>query len=155
MAITRRTDYAVRLMSELAQVPTGATLSVRDLCEVADVPANFGASIVAYLAEAGLVRTESYNNHLLSLARSAEEITVAEIVRASEPGFSLSPCVNDPASCCRSDQCRAHLLWSELDAVIWQHLETTALAQIAPGTSVQRKAPTVIAPSVAGFAGIF
>lgn len=153
MAITRRTDYSVRLMCELAQLPTGATLSIRDLCEVTDVPENFGASIVMYLAEAGLVRAESYNSHLLSLARSATEITLSDIVRASEPEFSLSSCVNDPAACGRSTTCRAHLFWSELDAVIWHRLEATTLAQLVAGPGLGRPASKVPA-SFTGLMGI-
>lgn len=133
MAITRRTDYAVRLMYELAQLPVGATLSIRDLCEAADVPDNFGASLANYLIAAGLVRSEGYNSHLMSLARSAEEITMGQIVRACEPEFSLAQCTNDPESCSRSHYCGVHLLWKELDSMVWERLDAIALAAVATG----------------------
>jgi Rrf2 family protein len=121
-------------MYELAQLPTGATLSIRDLCEAADVPENFGASLATYLIAAGLVRSEGYNSHLMSLARPAEEITMGQIIRASEPEFSLAQCTHEPESCNRSSNCGVHLMWIELDAIVWERLDTIALAEVATGT---------------------
>ena len=149
MSITRRTDYAVRLMYELAQLPPGATLSSRDLCEVAEVPENFGASLVPFLIDAGLVRAGGYNSHLLSLAMPAGQISMAQIVRACEPGFSLSQCAREPDSCNRSSHCGVHVMWSEIDALLWRHLETTSLAHVAQGQPhvPSLETPTVPAPA--------
>ncbi len=153
MAITRRTDYAVRLMYELAQLPTGATLSVRDLCAAADVPDNFGTSIMTYLCGANLARCEGYNSHLMSLALPAEQITMAQIVRASEPEFSLAQCTHEPESCSRSGHCGAHLMWLELDALVWQRLESITLAQVAANHGGTHKTPRVPS-SFTGLLGI-
>jgi len=143
MAITRRTDYAVRIMYELAQVPTGATLSIRDLCEAADVPENFGASIVTFLLAANLVRAEGYNKSLISLAVPPEQITMAQIIRACEPEFSLSQCTHEPQECARSPHCGAHRMWLELDAIVWQRLESISLAKVAAGFPAERSASEV------------
>jgi len=120
-------------MYELAQLPTGATLSIRDLCEAANVPDNFGASLATYLISAGLVRSEGYNSHLMSLAKSADEITMGQIIRASEPEFSLAQCTNEPESCSRSPHCGVHQLWMELDAMVWERLDSIKLAEVATG----------------------
>jgi len=141
VAITRRTDYAVRIMYELAQIPMGATLSVRDLCEAADVPDNFGASIVMFLTAAGLVHTDSYNKNLLSLALNPEEITMAQIIRACEPEFSLAQCTREPEACNRSGYCGAHRMWSELDALVWQQLESITLARVTAGMPAETASP--------------
>lgn len=145
MAITRRTDYAVRLMYELAQLPPGATLSIRDLCEAADVPDNFGASLAAYLIAAGLVRSEGYNSHLMSLGKHASEITMGQIIRACEPEFSLAQCTNEPESCSRSSYCGVHLLWAELDAMVWERLDATSLAEVAAGRHRSSSSDRVVA----------
>ena len=134
MAITRRTDFAVRLMYELAQLPKGATLSARDLCEVADVPENFGTSLIPFLVDAGLVHAEGYRGHLLMLAESPDRITMGRIVRACEPAFSLAQCTRDPESCPRSRDCGVHAMWLELDEVIWRHLDAITLDRIASGS---------------------
>lgn len=141
MTITKRTDYAVRIMYELAQLPTAATLSVRDLCEAADVPDAFGAALVPFLIAAGMIRAEGHRDHLLSLARPATEMTMAEIVRACEPEFSLSQCTRDPNSCDRSARCGVHLMWAGLDQIIWQQLEELTLARVATGHGLSCPVP--------------
>jgi Rrf2 family protein len=135
MSITRRTDYAVRLMYELAQLPQGATLSARDLCELADVPESFGGSLVPFLRDAGLVRAEGHRDHLLSLALPPHGITMADIIRACEPDFSLSQCTRDPQSCGRSGHCGVHEMWEALDRVVWTRLEATTLAEVSLGAA--------------------
>lgn len=134
MAITRRTDYAVRIMYELGQLPSGASLSLRDVCALADVPESFGATIAAFLAEASLISTGGFNNKLLSLARPAEQINMAEIIYACEPEFSLSECARNPLACDRSDRCGVHLMWEELDTIVIDHLMSVSLARVARGS---------------------
>lgn len=139
-------------MYELAQIPTGATLSVRDLCEVADVPENFGASIVTFLLTANLVRCEGYNKNLLSLAMPPEQISMAQIIRACEPEFSLAQCTREPDECGRAGYCGAHRMWLELDAMVWQRLDEITLAQVASGMQTKRGA-TRIPPTFSGLLG--
>lgn len=136
MAITRRTDYAVRMMYELAQLPPGTTLSTKDVCEVADVPESFGATIAAFLVESTLVSASGFRSHLLSLARPAKEITMDEIVYACEPKFSLSTCVRDPLSCKRSSHCGVHTMWASLDTIVIEHLKSMTLAEVALGNNI-------------------
>lgn len=133
MAITRRADYAVRMMYELAQLPGGVWLSVRDLCEAAEVPNTFGPPLVQFLTDAGLIRTSGNREYLLALGVPAAELTMAQIIRVAEPGFSLSPCTLDPDSCGRSAHCRVHGMWQDLDRLLWQRLEALTLEEIAVG----------------------
>lgn len=148
MAITRRADYAVRLMYELAQLPNGLTLSIRDLCEAADVPATFGAPLVQFLTEAGLVHATGHREHLLSLAYPASEITMGRIVRVCDPEFSLSSCTLDPESCDRSSYCGVHRMWTRLDSVLWRELESTTLEDVATGSLGRR--PAIVADTITG-----
>ncbi len=146
MAITKRTDYAVRLMYELAQLPPGATLSSRDLCEAADVPVSFGAPLVEYLIGAGMIKAEGYSEHLLALARPATEITMADVIRASEPEFSLSQCTREPEICGRTPHCGVHRMWSDLDRIVWSQLESLTLAEVATGRSGTQEVGAITQP---------
>jgi Rrf2 family protein len=131
MPITRRTDYAVRLMYELAQLPHGVTISRRDLSAAADVPEAFGEPLIGFLVEAGLVAEIGYSSNLLALAVPADSVSMARIVCASEPSFSLSQCTRDPESCSRSAHCGVHSMWIDLDQIVWDYLRTTTLADVA------------------------
>lgn len=152
MAVTRRADYAVRMMYELAQLPAGTWLSVRDLCEAAGVPPTFGSPLVEFLIHAGLVHASGSRQHLLALARAAEELTMAEIIRVADPDFSLAPCAVDPESCNRSSHCGVHRMWQDLDGVVWQRLEETTLADVVADGLPQRRLSGSIGASFAASA---
>jgi DNA-binding IscR family transcriptional regulator len=63
---------------------------------------------------------------------------MAEIIRACEPDFSLSPCADEPDSCTRTPHCGVRKMWSSLDSLIWQQLDVLSLADVVNGTSAQR-----------------
>lgn len=140
MAITRRTDYAVRLMTELAQLPGGATMSLRDVCQAAEIPESFGQPLLTFLVEGGLVQTSGYGVSRFALAEPASEIPMSRIICACEPDFSIASCARDPQSCPRSSFCGAHSMWVQLDQVIWNHLRATTLAEVAAGASIPTEA---------------
>jgi len=120
-------------MYELAQLPEGTWLSARDLCEAADIPNSFGAPLVQYLTDAGLVRSSGSRDYLLALAVPASELTMARIIRVADPDFSLSSCTFDPESCDRSSHCGVHEMWQDLDGVLWHRLEAITLDQVVAG----------------------
>lgn len=152
MSITRRADYAVRLMYELAQLPQQTSLSIRDICEVADVPEAFARPLAKFLAEADMIRLSGYRGQLLALARPASEISMADLIRACEPTFSLSACTLDPPSCSRSGHCNVHRMWAALDAVVWQHLEGLTLADVAAGGWERAMQPGAVTSGLLGTA---
>lgn len=131
MAITRRSDFAVRLMYALAQLPPGSRLSARDLCQAAGVSETFGSAILPFLVDAQLVQASGYQNALLSLARPAEQITLAAIIRAAEPEFSLAATVTGPWPCEDKGPAAVQALWQDLDRLLWERLSELTLADLA------------------------
>lgn len=131
MAITRRTDYATRLMCELAQLPPGTTLSITDVCEMAEVADKFGSAIIKMLSDAGLIELSGRHDRSLSLAAPAARITMADIVHACEPDFALSRCGSDGETCPRSSACETRAMWACLDSTVDRRLRTLTLADVA------------------------
>ncbi len=140
MPITRRADYAIRLMYELAQLPHGVTISRKDLCAGAAVPEAFGEHLVSFLIDAGLIKQSGYSSNIVSLAVPAETVSMARVVCASDPQFSLSECTRDPAHCDRSTHCGVHAMWIELDQLVWDYLRATTLAHVATRRPVPHEA---------------
>ncbi|HEY3672839.1 MAG TPA: Rrf2 family transcriptional regulator [Acidimicrobiia bacterium] len=82
MRISAKADYAVRAVIELAAVPEGASLSAREIAAAQEIPQNFLENILAELRRAGIVHTHRGPGGGSSLARSADTITVGEILLA-------------------------------------------------------------------------
>jgi len=128
MEITRRTDYAIRILLELARVG-GGPLSVREIAERGEVPYTFARGIQRDLLGAGLVDSRRGAKGGIALARPAADITLLDIVDATQPGgTSCAVCARDPKWCSRMKDCQVHKVWSDLDALVRDQLRGKTLA---------------------------
>jgi Rrf2 family protein len=126
MEITRRTDYAVRMVLELAR-RSGKPLSVRTLAESQDIPYAFARGIQRDLTTAGLVRTQrgAYGGALL--ARPPDDITLLDVIQATQSTLSAAACTRDLAACERMGNCSVHRVWREADEMMTGFLGSKSL----------------------------
>ncbi|MEN6430451.1 MAG: Rrf2 family transcriptional regulator, partial [Coriobacteriales bacterium] len=73
MDITRRTDYAIRIMTALTAARSDVPVSLRELAGVQDVPYAFARNVQRDLMTAGLITTARGATGGLALARPAEQ----------------------------------------------------------------------------------
>ena len=83
MRVSAKADYAVRAAVELAAAGEGP-IKGEVLSQAQDIPLKFLENILAELRHAGLVRSQRGMDGGYWLARPAEEITVADVIRAVE-----------------------------------------------------------------------
>lgn len=131
MEITRRTDYAVRLMLALSRVEGGGPVSVRQLAEEMDVPYAFARGIQRDLVAAGLATTRRGVTGGLVLARPAGDVNMLEVVEAIEGPVSLNICTSDPDWCSRMGTCSAHRVWREANKLLRDYLGSKTLEDLA------------------------
>jgi Rrf2 family protein len=127
MEITRRTDYAIRLLLELVRLG-GGPVSVRKLAEVQEVPYAFARGIQRDLAAAGLVESRRGASGGVVLARSPEEITLYDVALATQQSVSCSVCTSDPTWCSRMGGCAVHRVWRDVDEMVGKYLKGQSLA---------------------------
>jgi Rrf2 family protein len=125
--VSRRTDYAIRILLELAR-SDGAPVSVRSLAETEDVPYAFARGIQRELVAAGLVESRQGAHGGIFLARPAEQISLHEVVEALQGAPSCSVCTSDPGWCKRVGGCAVHGVWAEADKMVSEYLGTKSLA---------------------------
>src|SRR5947207_2866364 len=83
MRVSAKADYAVRAAAELAAADEGPVKGER-LAEAQDIPLQFLEHILLELKHHGIVRARRGAKGGYWLARPADEVTIAEIVRAVE-----------------------------------------------------------------------
>ena len=143
--ISARTDYALRALLALAAAST-PTVAGPVLAAEQSLPLKFLEAILADLRRAGLVRTRRGAVGGYALARSAEEITVGEVVRA----------VDGPLAVVRGERperaeyegAAEHLqeLWIALRAALRIVLDEVTLAQLLSGELPARVRELVAEP---------
>lgn len=104
LALSRKADYALRAMVELAAVPDGL-IPTAELADRVGVPYAFMAKIVNELQARGLAEVRRGNKGGVRICGRAEDVTGLQVVEAVGGQMELNRCIGDPASCPRSSFC--------------------------------------------------
>src|SRR5256885_16563500 len=96
MRVSAKVDYAVRAAIELATAEPGRPVKGDRIAQAQGVPLKFLENILAELRHAGLVRSQRGVEGGYWLARPADEISVADVIRAVQGPIPNGPGVGPP-----------------------------------------------------------
>jgi Rrf2 family protein len=131
MEITQQADYAVRAVLELALQPSGVRLSCETIAHRHNIPLAFLTKICARLAAEGILQSQRGVNGGVQLARSAEAISLLEVVEAIDGPITFNRCNRRPSECARSRTCAVHPIWADLCREFRARLASYNFAAIA------------------------
>jgi|SRR4051794_13440945 Rrf2 family protein len=92
MRLTHLADYAVVLMTAAARRPPAARLSATELSAETGVPLPTAQKLMGTLAGSGLLSSVRGAGGGFTLAKSAEDISLADIVEAVEGPIAMTVC---------------------------------------------------------------
>ena len=84
MHVTAKADYAVRAVVELASSSQDSPRKVDEVAQAQGIPVSFLENILTQLRSAGIVRSQRGPEGGYWLAKPAEEVNLAQIIRACE-----------------------------------------------------------------------
>lgn len=134
MRITARAEYAVRAMVELATVADSGTLTADEIAARQDMPRAFLLGILGELRRAGLVASVRGASGGWRLARAAETVTLATVVRAVEGPLARVGEARPEAVRYEGSAESLQLVWVALRASIRDVLERVTVADVAAST---------------------
>ena len=132
MRISARADYAVRAAVELASAG-GGPVKGEALATAQSIPPKFLENILGDLRHAGIVRSQRGAEGGYWLARPAEEITVADVVRAVEGPIANVRGLGPEAVEYNGSAERLRDVWIAVRANLRAVLEHVTLADVANG----------------------
>ena len=91
--LSLRTKHALRALTALAEAD-GATLKTSELAETTRAPRGYLETILTELTRHGLIRSVRGRGGGFLLARPADAITFAAVIRALEGPLALAPCAS-------------------------------------------------------------
>jgi FeS assembly SUF system regulator len=106
MRLSHLADYAVVLMTAAARRPAGARLSATQLAQETGVPLPTTQKLMGQLAGCGLLSSVRGASGGFALARSATEISLADIVEAVEGPIAMTVCSEGRNDCALDAHCR-------------------------------------------------
>jgi Rrf2 family protein len=82
--ISAKADYAVRAAVELAAAESEKPVKAERIATAQEIPLNFLENILGELRHAGIVRSHRGADGGFRLAKSPDQVTIADIIRAVE-----------------------------------------------------------------------
>lgn len=133
MDISKKTDYALRMLAELVEDPD-SVISVRRAAEDSNVPYSFARSIQHDLAVAGLVTNSRGANGGMRLAVDPREVSLLQVIEAVQDDVGISCCHTgaDGASveCPRRVRCHYAPVWCNAEHMLQRFFGSVTLYQL-------------------------
>ena len=143
--ISARADYAVRALLALASAePT--QLTMHELADEQELPPKFLEAILADLRKAGIVRSRRGAEGGYTLGRSADEISVGDVIRAVDGPLAAVRGIRPEQT--EYEGAAEHLqeVWVAVRAAVRSVLDEVTLADVLAGSLPEHVQRLVTAP---------
>ena len=133
MRITTWAEYGLICALHLAKRAGEGPITGREIAAGERLPSDYVEQILLRLRRAGLVNSTRGARGGYSLARPAEDISVREVIAASELGTFDLHCVSHPVGeerCAESQSCSIRPVWMMLQRKIDDVLESVHLGDL-------------------------
>lgn len=134
--ISTKGRYAVRVLIDMAERAEEGLIPLRDIAQRQGVSEKYLQHIARQLVDAGIVRGVSGKGGGYRLSRPADEITVYEVLEASEGRLAPVACLAaDAEPCGRASTCKTLSMWKSFDETLRQFFDGVTIDELAKGAS--------------------
>ena len=132
MMISTRGRYALRVLADLAEHPSDSYVTLREIAERQEISEKYLESIMKMRVRAGMLDGLRGKGGGYRLGRDPGEITVLDVLRATEGPLAPVACLEEGSKACpRAGQCRTLPLWQGLDELVNNYLSGYTIRDIA------------------------
>ena len=139
--ISKTAEYALRAVLHLARNGNGGPLRANEIAETLDVPANYLSKTLHLLARAGVLSSERGPRGGFRLARSPQELCLADVLEPLDPAMLESSCLLGQPQCSDVASCTVHHRWKEVREGVCRFFRETTLAEVLAGATPERAIP--------------
>ena len=125
--ISKETDYGVLLLTLLARLPDPVCISARELSERSGIPFPMVSKILKMLVRGGILSSQRGPKGGYTLTRSADQISVADVVATLEGPLSITECIEHPGDCRQESTCGVRGNWAVINTVVQDALSRVSL----------------------------
>lgn len=128
--LTRASDYALRVMTRLAELPRGQIIHLPALANSENVPSHFLSKILQHLTHAGFIKSHRGAAGGYSLEKDPADITLLEVIEAIEGPIVLSQCLAPGLDCDRVPWCSIREVCAEAKERVVEVFERVTLRDV-------------------------
>lgn len=130
MKITRKSDYGLRAVCELAKRYGQEPVSIAEIASSQGVPDPFLEKIMQELKGAKLIKATQGRGGGYSLMRRPQDISAKDVIEALEGPVALVHCLDPALQCMIEDGCPTSDFWSLINIKFQEALGDTTLADL-------------------------
>jgi Rrf2 family protein len=141
MKISKKGEYAMRAMSDLALHMGDEYVRIVDISRRQRIPEKFLEQILLQLRNAGLLESKRGVGGGYKLAKPPERVTLADLLRIVDGPLAPVGCVSEWArvDCPEENSCGLKLVMLEVRNAIVDILEKTTVADVCKSDSRKRR----------------
>lgn len=138
MKLSKKSDYALRVLFTLAESAGGGPISIRELARRNDVPKRFLEHIMIDMKERGWVRSMAGRDGGYVLGKDPNHITMGQVLRFFDGVLAPIACVStsDYKRCSQESHCRFRRVLLEIRNFSARLLDRATLAAVSSGSPV-------------------
>lgn len=131
MMISTRGRYCLRVLTDLAEHQQDAYIPLKDIAERQGISLKYMEKLLPILVKNNIIEGIQGKGGGYRLCRKPEEYTLAEILRLTEGSLAPVACLECGAAPCeRASECRTLPVWTKLDSMINEYLDSVTIADI-------------------------
>lgn len=132
MKISTKGRYALRMLVDISEHENDGFISLKEISDRQNISKKYLEQIVPLLTKNGILRTNRGNKGGYALAKAAGDISVGEVLRATEGNLAPVSCLEyEHNDCPRAEICDTLFVWEGLRKVIANYLDGITIETIA------------------------
>jgi Rrf2 family protein len=140
--ITNKTKYAIKALYRLALARPGEPMLIVEIAELEQIPKKFLELILVELKQHGILESRKGRGGGYLLAKPAEQISVADILRITDGPLAPVPCLSrtsrESCTTCKDETtCPIRLAFQQAYGVYVTRLEQTSLRDLVERVDTQ------------------
>ncbi|MBZ5551232.1 MAG: Rrf2 family transcriptional regulator [Acidobacteriia bacterium] len=128
--LTRASDYALRVMTRLAEFPRGNIVHLPALAYSENIPSHFLSKILQQLTHARFIKSHRGAAGGYSLEKDPAEISLLDVIEAIEGSIVLNQCLTPGIECERMSWCSIHEVCAEARASVLEIFRRVTLKDV-------------------------
>lgn len=136
MEITRKAEYAISALLDLALLPSGEFTLSKDIAKRQGIPPNFLPQIMASLSRHGWVEATRGAGGGVRLSIDPAEVTLQAVIEIMEGPIAINKCLVGEGACQNQCLCPLHNVWAKAQFAMLGVLGNTTIADLARAKKV-------------------
>jgi len=128
MRLSTKGRYAVTAMMDIALHQKQGPVTLAEISQCQGISLSYLEQLFAKLRKEGLVKGVRGPGGGYSLAKSPDQISVADIIQSVDEKLDMTKC-GGKGNCSNGDKCLSHQLWFDLSCKLYKFLNGIKLDQ--------------------------